>query len=148
MITIRRIILFACSAMLLLMPIGASAQCTAETEVGRRLVLEYATQHQTPRSSAVPLVTTDQVRPLTNPSDSGVCQQLFNVWWGLWRNPDEPKPDWAWTYYQVGSLYYVVAHKMTPPVRQNPDGTFNISLNWSPIFIIDRDYRLVTTIAA
>jgi hypothetical protein len=146
MFTIRTL-LMACCGILLGDVASLGAQCTDETEIGRRLVLAYATQHTESRPLGVPVVTSDQVRPLANPGDSGVCQRLFNVWWAQWQNPEEGKSDWTWTYYQVGTLYYVVAHKTTPPVRRNPDGTFNISLNWTPIFIIDRNYQLLATLA-
>ena len=143
-----RTLLIACCGILFCDPASADAQCTAETETGRRIVLRYATQDATTRPVGVPVVTEDQIRALTNPGDSSICQQLFSVWWAQWQNPDEAKPDWAWTYYQVGNLYYVVAHKTTPPVRRNADGTFNISLRWSPLFIIDRNYQLLRTIAS
>jgi hypothetical protein len=146
MFTIRNL-LIACCGILLSHPPGAGAQCTAETETGRRLVLNYATQATNARPPAVPVVSASQVRALTNPGDSAVCQQLFYVWWGQWNEPGEAKPGWAWTYYQVGSQYYVVAHKTAAPVSQNPDGTLNISLNWSPIFVLDGSYQLVATIA-
>jgi hypothetical protein len=146
MFAIRNLLIAFCG-ILLIDPQGVEAQCTAETEAGRRVVLNYATQYTRARPAGVPVVAADQVRPLANPGDSGVCQQLFSAWWAQWQNPEEAKPGWAWTYYQVGSLYYVVAHKTTPPVRRNPDGTLNISLNWSPLFIIDRNYQLVATIA-
>ena len=146
MFTIRTLLIAWCG-ILLFNPRGAGAQCTPETETGRRLVLSYATHYTNARPTAVPVVTADQVRPLTNPGDSGVCQQLFYVWWAEWSNPDEPKLEWAWTYYQVGSLYYVVAHKTTSPVQRNGDGTFNISLNWSPLFILNQNYQLLATIA-
>lgn len=146
MFTIRTL-LIACCGILLFDPPRAGAQCTLETETGRRLVLNYATQNTNARPLGVPVVSPAQVRALTNPGDSAVCQQLFNVWWAQWNDPEEAKPGWAWTYYQVGSQYYVVAHRTTEPVSRNPDGTFNISLNWSPIFVIDGSYRLVSTIA-
>lgn len=146
MLTIRTL-LIACCGVLLADPPGAGAQCTPETETGRRLVLSYATQPTNVRPSGVPVVTADQVRPLTNPGDSAVCQQLFNVWWAQWNNPEEAKPEWTWAYYQVGALYYVVAHKTTSPVQRNADGTINLSLNWSPLFIINGNYQIVATIA-
>ena len=142
-------LLLATAAILALVgpPRDATAQCTAETETGRRLVLEYATRYTNARHTSVPVVTAEQVRLLASPNDSAVCQQLFSVFWGQWQNPEEAKPDWHWTYYQVGDLYYVVAHRVTPPVSQNADGTFNVSFSWSPIFIIDRSYRVIASIA-
>lgn len=146
MLSIRNL-LIACASLVLFDPAGARAQCTAETETGRRLVVNFATQYTNARPTGVPVVAVSQIRALANPGDSEVCQQLFSVWWAQWNNPDEPKPDWAWTYYQVGNLYYVIAHKTAEPVSRNPDGTFNISLNWSPLFIIDPGYQLVATMA-
>jgi hypothetical protein len=142
-----RTLLIACCGILLFNPPVAGAQCTAETETGRRLVLNYATRTTNARPTGVPVVSATEIRALTNPGDSAVCQRLFDVWWAQWNHPEEPKPGWAWTYYRVGTLYYVVAHKTTEPVSRNPDGTFNISLNWSPIFVLDESYRLVATIA-
>lgn len=146
MFSIRKL-LIACCGILLSNPPGAAAQCTAETETGRRLVVNFATEYTNARPSGVPVVTASQVRALANPGDNGVCQQLFYVWWAQWNEPEEAKPGWAWTYYQVGDLYYVVAHRTTDPVSRNPDGTFNISLNWSPIFILNRSYQLIATVA-
>lgn len=124
-----------------------AAQCTGETETGRRLVLEYATRYTNARPAGVPVVTADRVRALTDPADGAVCQQLFYVFWGQWNNPEEAKPGWHWTYYQVGDLYYVVAHRLAPPVSRNADGTFNITLGWTPIFVIDRSYTLIASVA-
>lgn len=143
----RKVALFACGVMLLITSTAAGAQCTAETEVGRRLVVTYATHNTDARPAGVPVVSADRVRVLTDPADSGVCSRLFGVFWAQWQNPDEPKPGWHWTYYQVGDHYYVVAHRTTPPVTQNVDGTLSISLNWSPIFVVDGSYRVVASIA-
>lgn len=145
--TNRTIFVLASAAAILVAPAAARAQCTSETETGRRLVMEYATQSTPARPAGVPVVPADQVRPLTGAGDAAVCARLYDVFWAQWRNPDEPKPEWRWTFYQVGDQYYVVAHRVTLPVSRNADGTFNISFNWSPIFVVDRDYRIVASIA-
>jgi hypothetical protein len=143
-----RTLLIACCGLLIPGSASLNAQCTAETETGRRIVRGYAAHDVTTGPDGRLVLIENQVRPLADPGDSSVCQQLFNVWWAQWRTPDEAKPDWAWTYYQVGDLYYVVAHKTTPPVHQNPDGTLRISLRWSPLFIFDRNFQLLRTIAS
>lgn len=144
----RRSLMLACAALIAAGgPSSARAQCTNESETGRRLVLAYATQYTNARPAGVPVVSSAQVRPLTNPTDSAVCQQLFYVWWAQWQNPEEPKPGWHWTYYKVGDLYYVVVHKTTPAVTQNADGTVSVSLSWTPIFILDANYSLIASVA-
>jgi len=145
MITLRGLVL-ACSTIVLTAG-SAAAQCTGETETGRRLVLGYATQYTNARPAEVPVVGAREVRLLTDDYDSAACARLFSVFWSQWQNPEEPKPDWHWTYYQVGAQYYVVAHRVGEPVKRNADGTFNISLNWSPLFVIDSSYRVVARIA-
>jgi hypothetical protein len=145
--TNRLNLLLAFCGLLLTSP-SIAAQCTPETEASRRVVYDFATRAGTTRPASVPVVTADRVRLLTNASDAGVCQQLYNVFWPLWQNPDEPKTDWQWAYYQVGDHYYVFLHKTTPPVTRNPDGTLNISLRWTPLLIIDRNYQVVARIAS
>jgi hypothetical protein len=146
MVRNRTLILLASGA-LLFASRPAGAQCTTETEIGRRLVLTYATQSTSARPAAVPVVSAGRVRLLTDPDDGGVCAQLFTVFRAQWRDPDAPRADWHWSYYEVGDQYYVVAHRTTPPANRNADGTFNISLNWSPLFVVDRSYRIVASIA-
>lgn len=148
MSTIAKLLL-ACAAVAGFMgaPAPVASQCTSETETGRRLVFAFATQPTRARPASIPVVGAEQVRLLTNPADSGVCAQLFNVFWGQWQNPDEAKPEWRWTFYQVGDLYYVIAHRTTPPVRRNADGTLNVSLSWSPLYVMDRSYRIIGSFA-
>jgi hypothetical protein len=143
----RTLFLLCGAALAVLAPAAARAQCTGESETGRRLVMEYATRYTPPRPAEVPVVAADQVRPLTGAGDAAVCARLHDVFWAQWRNPDEPKPEWHWTFYEVGDLYYVVADRVTPSVTPNADGTLNISLHWSPIFVVDRGYRVVASIA-
>jgi hypothetical protein len=144
--TIRLRVLLACCG-ILLADAALTAQCTSETEASHRVVYDYATKAGPVRRPGVPVVTADRIRLLTNASDAAVCQQLFTVFWAQWQNPEEAKPDWHWTYYQVGDLYYVFAHKTTPPVTRNPDGTLKVRLNWSPLYVIDGNYQVVAAIA-
>jgi hypothetical protein len=143
----RMLVLLASGAVLLFGPSAARAQCRTETEISRRLVVTYATQSTSARPAGVPVVSADRVRLLTDPDSGGVCAQLFAVFRAQWRDPDDPRADWHWSYYQVGDQYYVVAHRTAPPATRNADGTFNISLNWSPLFVVDRNYRVIASIA-
>jgi hypothetical protein len=150
MSNIAKILLTCClmsAALAAATPSQAAAQCPAETEIGRQLVLDFATKPTRARPAGIPVVSATQVRLLTNAGDSGVCSQLFNVFWAQWQNPDEPKPNWRWAFYQVGDLYYVIAHRTTPPVRRNLDGTLNVSLSWSPLYVIDRGYHVLASFA-
>lgn len=98
-----RTLLIACCGLLIPGSASLNAQCTAETETGRRIVRGYAAHDVTTGPDGRLVLTENQVRPLADPGDSSVCQRLLNVWWAQWRTPDEAKPDWAWTYYQVGT---------------------------------------------
>jgi hypothetical protein len=142
-------LLLAFCGLLLVHPV-VGAQCTAETEDSRQAVHAFATGAEAGawRPAGVPVVTADRIRLLTNPSYAGVCQQLYNVFWAQWRNPEEVKTGWHWAYYEVGDLYYVFVHRTTEPVTRNPDGTFNISMAWTPLFVINRNYQIVATIAS
>jgi hypothetical protein len=126
---------------------AANAQCTEETEQGRRLVVEFATQHGSGRRPAgVPVVTASQVRLLTNAADGPTCQQLFYGWMGQRIDPESAPVDQHWTYYQVGDLYYVVVTRLSPPVQENPDGTLTIRLGWIPILVFDQNFQHVVTV--
>ena len=126
---------------------AAQAQCTTETEQGRRLVVEFATQPGSgTRPAGVPVVPASQVRLLTNDGDAAACQQLFHGWMGQRRDPETAPADRHWTYYQVSDLYYVVVTHVSPPVQQNPDGTLNIRLGWTPILIFDASFQHVVTV--
>lgn len=145
MITLR-----AAAAALVLVLCGSGAaegQCTTETEQGRRLVVEFATQHGTgSRPAGVPVVDASQIRLLANAADGPTCQQLFHQWMGQRQNPETAPTDRHWTYYQVGNLYYVVVTRVSPPVQQNPDGTLRIRLGWTPILVFDQDFQHVVTV--
>ena len=127
-----------------------SAQCTSETEDSQRGVYAFATDAEAGawRPAGVPVVSADRVRLLTNASDAGVCQQLYDVFWPHWNKPADATTGWHWAYYQVGDLYYVFVHRTTEPSTRNPDGTFNISLGWTPLFVINRMYKIVATVAS
>jgi hypothetical protein len=124
------------------------AQCTGETEQGRRLVIELATQYGSSgtRPGGVPVVDASQVRLLTSPSDAAACQQLFHAWMGQRQDPETAPTDRQWTYYQVGNMYYVVVTRISPPVQKNADGTMRIRLGWTPILVFDHDFRHVVTV--
>jgi hypothetical protein len=146
---IRLQLLLAFCGLLVVHP-TVGAQCTGETEDSRQGVYTFATGAEAGawRPAGVPVVTADQVRLLTNASDAAICQQLFDVILPLWRNPEEAKAGWHWAYYRVGDLYYVFVHRTMEPFPRNPDGTFNVSLGWTPLFLLDRNYQLVATIAS
>lgn len=125
---------------------GLGAQCQPETPRGRELVMALATSPGSgSRPPGVPVVAADQVRLLTNASDAGTCQQLFHVFMGQRRDPETAPVGWAWSYYQVGDLYYVVAHRTTPAVSQS-GGTLRVRLGWSPIIVVDRAYNVLATV--
>jgi hypothetical protein len=126
---------------------AAEAQCTTETEQGRRLVTEFATQYGTgSRPAGLPVVPASQVRLLTNATDGPICQQLFYKWMGQRQDPETAPTDQHWTYYQVGAHYYVVITRVSPPVQQNPDGTLRIRLGWIPILVFDQNFHHVVTV--
>jgi hypothetical protein len=126
---------------------SAEGQCTTETEQGRRLVTEFATQYGSgSRPGGVPVVNASQIRLLTNATDAPVCQQLFYQWMGQRHDPETAPTDQHWTYYQVGNQYYVVVTRVSPPVQQNPDGTLRIRLGWIPILVFDQNFQHVATV--
>jgi hypothetical protein len=123
------------------------AQCTAETETGRRIVTQYATQYGSEtRPAGVPVVDPSQIRVLANATDAAVCQQLFYRYMGLRRDPETAPTDRHWTYYQVGNLYYVVVTRVSPPVQQTSEG-IRIRLDWTPILIFSSNFDLLGTAA-
>jgi hypothetical protein len=126
---------------------AVSAQCTTETEQGRRLVLEFATQNGSGnRPPGVPVVTAGTVRLLTNANDAVTCQRLFSAWMGQRTDPETTPTDQHWTFYQVGVVYYVVVTRVSPPVQTNADGTIRIRLNWTPILVFDQNFQHVVTV--
>ncbi|HEX6036476.1 hypothetical protein [Longimicrobium sp.] len=126
---------------------ASHAQCTSETEVGRRVVTEYATQYGSEtRPDGVPIVDASQIRLLTNPNDSAVCHRLFQRYMGLRRDPETAPTDRHWTFYQVGSLYYVVITRISPPVQQTSEG-IRLRLEWTPILVFNGNLDLVATAA-
>lgn len=125
----------------------AAAQCTSETETGRRVVTEYATHAGAEsRAATVPVVDASQIRLLTNASDSATCQQLFQRYMGLRRDPETAPTDRHWTLYQVGSLYYVVIARVSPPVQQTAEG-IRLRLDWTPILVFNSSFDLVASAA-
>lgn len=139
---------FAAATALVVLGTGAAqGQCTAETEQGRRLVVEFATQYGSgSRPAGVPVVDASQIRLLTNATDAAACQQLFYAWMGQRQDPETAPTDQHWTYYQVGTQYYVVVTRVSPPVQQNPDGTLRVRLGWTPILVFDPNYQHVVTV--
>jgi hypothetical protein len=126
---------------------AAQGQCPAETEQGRRLVVEFATQYGSgSRPAGVPVVDASQIRLLTDAHDAGACQQLFYAWMGQRREPETAPTDQHWTYYQVGSQFYVVVTRVSPPVQQNPDGTLRVRLGWTPILVFAQNFQHVVTV--
>ena len=125
----------------------ARAQCTSETAQGRRVVTEFATQHGSgSRPAGVPVVDGSQIRLLTDANgDAAVCQQLFSRYVGLRQNPETLPTDRHWTFYQVGSLYYVVVTRVSPPVQQTSEG-IRVRLGWTPILIFNSQFEHITTV--
>jgi hypothetical protein len=124
----------------------AYGQCTSETEQGRRVVTEFATQHGSgTRPAGVPVVDGSQVRLLTNASDAAVCQQLFYKYMGQRQDPETAPTDRHWTFYQVGNLYYVVVTRVSPPVQHTTEG-LRLRLGWIPILIFNSNLDHITTV--
>ena len=125
---------------------SAYSQCTSETQQGRRVVTEYATQYGSgSRPAGVPVVAASQIRLLTNANDAAVCQQLFYKWMGQRHDPETAPTDLHWTYYQVGSQYYVVVTRVSPPVQQTSEG-IRLRLGWTPILIFDSNLNHIVTV--
>ena len=91
------------------------------------------------------MVAASQIRLLTNASDAAVCQQLFYKWMGQRRDPETPLTDRHWTYYQVGSQYYVVVTRVSPPVQQTSEGII-MDLGWTPILIFSSNLDHIVTV--
>lgn len=144
------LLMAACAFALAPVAFGAGpghAQCTSETETGRSVVTQYATQYGSEtRPAGVPVVDASQIRLLTNANDAVVCQQLFQRYMGLRRDPETAPTDRHWTFYQVGSLYYVVIARVSPPVQQTSEG-IRLRLDWTPILIFNSNLDLVATAA-
>ncbi|HEU0298783.1 MAG TPA: hypothetical protein VFR37_04995 [Longimicrobium sp.] len=125
---------------------AAYGQCTTETEQGRRVVTEFATQFGSgSRPAGVPVVDASQIRLLTNASDAAVCQQLFYKYMGQRHDPESAPTDRHWTFYQVGSLYYVVVTRVSPPVQHTSEG-IRLRLGWVPILIFNSNFDHLTTV--
>ncbi len=138
---------YALVAALALVPSGpAHGQCTSETEQGRRVVMEFATLHGPgSRPAGVPVVPASEVRLLSNVGDAAVCQQLHHQWTGQRHDPDSPRTDLHATYYQVGSQYYVVVTRVSPPVEQTSEG-IRLRLGWTPILVFNSGFEHITTV--
>lgn len=122
------------------------AQCTSETEQGRRVVTEFATQYGSgSRPAGVPVVDASQIRLLTDANDAAVCQQLFNRYQSERLNPGTAPSDRHWTYYQVGSFYYIVVTRISPPVQYTSEG-LRVRLGWTPLLIFNSNFDHVTTV--
>lgn len=124
----------------------AYGQCTSETEQGRRLVTEFATQYGSgSRPAGVPVVDASQIRLLTNTNDATVCQQLYYKYLGQRHDPNSAPTDRHWTFYQVGSLYYVVVTRISPPV-QHTYGGVRLRLGWTPILVFNSNLDHIITV--
>jgi hypothetical protein len=124
----------------------AYSQCTSETEQGRRVVTEFATQFGAgTRPAGVPVVDASQIRLLTNATDAAVCQQLFYKYMGQRQDPEGAPTDRHWTYYQVGNLYYMVVTRVSPPVQQTSEG-IRLRLGWTPILIFAGNLDHIATV--
>jgi hypothetical protein len=142
--TVRAIV--AALAFVVLGSGAVHGQCTSETEQGRRVVTEFATQHGSgTRPAGVPVVDASQIRLLTNASDSAVCQQLFYRYMGQRQDPETAPTDRHWTYYQVGSLYYVVVTRISPPVQHTKEG-IRLRLGWIPILVFNSNFDHLVTV--
>lgn len=142
--TVRSIV--AALAFVVLGSGAVHGQCTSETEQGRRVVTEFATQHGSgTRPAGVSVVDASQIRLLTNASDSAVCQQLFYRYMGQRQDSETAPTDRHWTYYQVGSLYYVVVTRISPPVQHTNEG-IRLRLGWTPILVFNSNFDHLVTV--
>lgn len=146
--TVRKLVSIAAATLILVVLLSgtAAAQCTAETETGRRWVMELAVGFGTgPPPSEMPVVGTAVIRPLTDPADSATCDRLHESWTAQRLDPSAPLVDRHWTYYEAGDLYYVVVIRTSPPVQVSGDQVI-IRLGWTPILVFDRDFQHVVTV--
>jgi hypothetical protein len=136
----------ALAAVILFAPAGAvGAQCKGETAIGREVVMKFATTSSGTRPAGVPVVSTTQVRLLTNTADAATCQQLYSIYMGQRRNPETLPNGRTWSYYQVGDLYYVVVHNSPAPAVGT--GYITLDLSWIPIIIVNRSFQVVAVVA-
>ena len=75
-----------------------------------------------------------QVRVLTDPSDTAVCQHFVSLFGASGTNPE-----WFWTAYEVGG-YYLVAFRRPPPAE-------GFRLAFTPLHVFDKSFAHVRSFA-
>jgi hypothetical protein len=99
------------------------------------------------RPAAVPILPESEIRVLSDTAgDAPACHQLLAVMMAQRQNTQSPLTDLHWTFYEAGSQYYVILHRISPSVTQS-GSVLTTRLGTSPVFVVDSSYEVVARFA-
>jgi hypothetical protein len=120
--------------------------CLAETEQARRIAIRFASSEEyadARQRHGVSSASPEQVRLLAGSADADLCARLLAIYrQQLAGRSSTLLP----TFYQAGDFYYVALARRQEP-RVIPPGFAHIDTRWLPLLILDRDLRLVASVA-
>lgn len=123
--------------------------CPPETAASRRIAEHYAASPafaSTRANAGVPSALPADVRLLSGTADAETCKSIRR-WASSHRNDNSSHPvRYSPTFYQVGELYYVVFTR-EPEHRTPRPGRVVVRLGWSSLYILDSEFKLVSSAA-
>jgi hypothetical protein len=126
-----------------------SSYCPAETESGRRITLRYASSADYAAARMrdhLPTVDASAVRPLTDRADAETCRRLLRT---LGKNLSEQGGSLARVrpvFYEAGGYYYAVLSQR-PHHLPRRGGPLYIDARWTPLYVLNRDFEVVSSAA-
>jgi hypothetical protein len=124
----------------------APGVCPGETEQARRIAVRFASSSEFARARDrynVASASPEQVRLLTDSSDADVCRRLLTIYR---QRTERGTGTLLPTFYQAGDFYYVSLVREPKPHPARP-GYAYIDTRWLPLWVLDRDLRLVASVA-
>jgi len=123
-------------------PTAAQGECGSETDATRRIALRFASDDALAgarQRAHVRRTPAGEVHLMTDEQAAGLCRRLKqSVATRIGKDVEVHEQELA--FYRAGPSYYGVV-KLAP--RNGPPGVPYIDSRWTPLYVFDREFRVV-----
>lgn len=125
-------------------------QCPVERPDGRRLVSRFVGSpgYALIRSTlGLPSADSGAVRSVTGQANGAVCKSVFAAVSDSLS--DHGRGQYLYSIFQVGNLYYVPMSlkRAKPSLTPGASNTITIHTGFTPVYVVDSNYRVVAKVA-
>jgi hypothetical protein len=125
------------------------SHCGREDDMAHMIVSNYATTAHDSRlreEAGITTLRTQDIRLLTDSLDDATCRRLMASIHERQRAENGKTSRAVPVFYTAGSVYFAV-FSAPPPRRPRTPGALYIDSRWVPMYVFDRNFRIIQSLA-